>query len=110
MRILFDQGTPAPLRYSLVGHEVKLAYEQGWSTLQNGDLLNTAEAGGFDVLITTDQNLRYQQNLSQRKIALIVLSAPSWPRIQLIADQIISAINDSKPNDYLEIKVPYAPA
>jgi hypothetical protein len=110
MRILFDQGTPAPLRYSLIGHEVKLAYEQGWSTLQNGDLLTAAEAAGFDVLITTDQNLRYQQNLSQRKIALMVLSAPSWPRVQLIADQIIAAVDAIKPNDYLEINVPYASA
>jgi hypothetical protein len=64
MRILFDQGTPTPLRYHLLGHQVALAYEQGWSTLENGELLNAAEAAGFEVLITTDKNLRYQQNLA----------------------------------------------
>ncbi len=110
MRILFDQGTPAPLRYHLRaherGHEIKLAFEQGWSTLQNGELLNAAESGGFDVFITTDKNLRYQQNLAHRKIALIVLSAPSWPRVQNIAHQIAKAIETIKANDYIEITVP----
>lgn len=67
MRILFDQGTPVPLRRSLIGHEVETAYERGWSALQNGVLLKTAEEAGFDAIITTDQNLRYQQNLAQRK-------------------------------------------
>ena len=107
MRILFDQGTPAPLRPHLIGHDIKLAYEQGWATLQNGDLLNAAEAAGFEVFITTDKNLRYQQNLSHRKIALIVLSAPSWPRIERIKDRIVAALETIKANDYLEIEVPY---
>jgi hypothetical protein len=106
MRILFDQGTPAPLRYRLPGHEIKLAFEQGWSTLQNGELLNAAENGGFEVFITTDKNLRYQQNLAHRKIALIVLSAPSWPRVQNIADNIAKTIETIKANDYIEITVP----
>ncbi len=69
MRVLFDQGPPAPLRTALVGHEVETAYEQGWSTLKNGDLLLVAEEHGFDVLVTTDMNLRYQQNLSARRMA-----------------------------------------
>lgn len=60
MNILFDQGTPVPLRRYLRGHQVKTAYEQGWSNLANGNLLQSAEAGGFDILVTTDQNLRYQ--------------------------------------------------
>jgi hypothetical protein len=107
MRILFDQGTPAPLRYRLIGHEVVLAYELGWSMLQNGELLSAAEEAGFEVLITTDQNLRYQQNLSQRKIALIVLSAPSWPRVQKITDTIGAAIAFISANDYVEIEVPW---
>jgi hypothetical protein len=107
MRILFDQGTPAPLRYQLQGHQVALAYEQGWSTLENGALLSAAEAAGFEVLITTDRNLRYQQNLTSRKIAVIVLSAPSWPRVQKIGDKILQALKTIKPNDYLEIEVPW---
>ena len=107
MRILFDQGTPAPLRYQLQGHQVMLAYEQGWSTLQNGELLSVAEAAGFEVFVTTDKNLRYQQNLTNRKIALIVLSTTSWPRIQKIADQILLALLTKKVGDYLEMDVPW---
>ncbi len=107
MRILFDQGTPAPLRYHLLGHQVILAYEHGWSILENGELLSAAEAAGFEVLITTDKNLRYQQNLANRKIAVVVLSATSWPRVQKIEDKILRAIQTIKPNDYLEIDVPW---
>lgn len=84
-----------------------LAYEQGWSTLENGELLSAAESAKFEVFVTTDKNLRYQQNLSQRKIALIVLSAPSWPRVQRIAGEILLALEEIKPNDYLEIEVPW---
>src|SRR5262245_38918633 len=82
MRIVFDQGTPVPLRRHLVGHMISTAYEQGWATLTNGVLLDTAERAGFEVLITTDQNLRYQQNLAGRHLALVVLQSTSWPRIR----------------------------
>jgi hypothetical protein len=107
MRILFDQGTPAPLREYLLGHDIALAYAQGWSTLQNGELLSAAEAAGFEVLVTTDKNLRYQQNLTHRKIAVVVLSATSWPRVQKVAHQIALALTSIKPNDYLKIDVPW---
>jgi predicted nuclease of predicted toxin-antitoxin system len=82
VKILFDQGTPAPLRDFLLNHDVSTAYELGWSTLKNGELLNTAETNSFEVFITTDTNLRYQQNLIQRKIAIVVLNTTSWPRIK----------------------------
>jgi len=81
MRILFDHGTPAPLRHHLAGHEVITAYETGWSELSNGDLLKAAEPA-FNVLITTDKNLQYQQNLLGRRLAILVLPTTSWPRIQ----------------------------
>jgi hypothetical protein len=74
MRILFDQGTPAPLRHALAPHEVSTAFELGWSNLENGDLLRAAE-GRFEVFITTDQNLRYQQNLTGRQLAIMALPA-----------------------------------
>jgi hypothetical protein len=83
VRVLFDQGTPVPLRQVLVGHDVSTAYECGWSTLKNGELLAAAETQGFDVLVTTDKNLRYQQNLASRSIAILVLGTTSWPRIRL---------------------------
>src|SRR5437016_7732191 len=68
MRILFDQGTPVQIRRSLEAHTVKTSREQGWSTLANGELLRVAEEAGFDVLLTTDKNMRYQQNLEGRRI------------------------------------------
>jgi hypothetical protein len=80
MRILFDHGTPAPLRRTLVAHTVSTAYEMGWATLENGDLLSAAEAS-FDAFITTDQNLRHQQNLTERRLAILVLPTTSWPKI-----------------------------
>jgi hypothetical protein len=76
MRIVFDQGTPAPLRRALTGHAVATAFELGWSGLANGDLLREAEAQ-FDLLITTDQSLRYQQNLAGRRLAILVLPTTS---------------------------------
>ena len=82
MRIVFDQGTPVPLGRQLVGHTISTAYEQGWATLSNGALLDAAEQAGYDVLIMTDQNLRYQQNLAGRQLALVVLLSTSWPRIR----------------------------
>ena len=72
MKILFDQATPAPLRHTLVDHTLSTAYEMGWATLENGDLLSAAEAS-FDAFITTDQDLRSQQDLSARRLAILVL-------------------------------------
>lgn len=64
MRVLFDQGTPVPLRQFLTQHEVTTAFERGWSKLKNGDLLDAAEKDGFAALVTTDLNLKYKQNLT----------------------------------------------
>jgi hypothetical protein len=73
VKILFDQGTPVPLRNSLRDHEIVTAFERGWQTLENGDLLRTAEADGFHAIVTTDKNLRYQQNLANRLLSIVVL-------------------------------------
>lgn len=82
MKILFDQGTPAPLRRSLPNHEIITAFERGWQALQNGDLLNVAEAEGFAVIVTTDKDLRYQQNLVARRLAIVVLMTTDWRLIR----------------------------
>lgn len=103
MRLLFDQGTPLPLRNYLVGHTVVSAFEMGWAELENGDLLTAAESEGFDALITTDQNLRYQQNLSERKIAVIALLTTSWPRIEKNASLVVDAVENISQGNYLEI-------
>jgi len=102
MKILFDHGTPAPLRRSLAGHEISTAYEMGWATLSNGDLLAAAERC-FDVFITTDQNLRCQQNLAGRHLAILILPTTSWPEIQKHTDKIVSAVAALKPGDFTEL-------
>jgi len=99
MRILFDQGTPVPLRASLAGHEVRTAFEMGWSDLDHGELLAAAETA-FDVLITTDQNLRFQQNLAGRRVAIVVLPTTSWPRILEHVAEVATALDGLRPGDY----------
>jgi hypothetical protein len=102
MKILFDQGTQALLRHALAGHTISTAYEMGWAKLDNGDLLSAAEAS-FDAFITTDQNLRYQQNLSGRRLAILVLPTTSWPMIQHHLPRVAAAVNELRPGDFLEL-------
>ena len=106
MRILFDQGTPVPLRTLLTKHSVATVYELGWSELQNGELLQQAENAGYDVLITTDQNLRYQQNFQQRRIAVAILMATSWPRIKRQAPHVVARIDGLQVGAFAEIVIP----
>jgi len=106
VQVLFDQGTPVPLRRYLTIHKVSTTYEQGWGTLQNGELLTKAEEAGYDVLVTTDRNLKYQQNLTGRKIAIIVITTTSWPRIQKAVDTISRAVDGVEAGNYVEIAVP----
>ena len=106
MRVLLDQGTPVPLRKVLTNHAVSTAYELGWATLKNGELLRSAEEQGFEVLVTTDTNLRYQQNLAARRIAVVVLSTTSWPRIRIVAERVASAVNTASIGSYVEVSVP----
>ena len=106
MRILFDQGTPVPLRQALAQHDVATAFERGWSSLENGALLDAAEAEGFAVLVTTDSKLKDQQNLTARRIAVVVLRSTSWPRIQRVADTVILAIESAVEGKYVEVEIP----
>jgi glutamate racemase len=105
LKVLFDQGTPFPLKNHFSSHHVSTAYELGWSTLKNGELLAAAEGNGFEVFVTTDTNLAYQQNLSNRKIAIVVLSTTSWPRIQKSVAAILSAIDAARPNSYQIVSI-----
>ena len=91
----------------LVLQYVSTAYELGWSTLKNGELLTAAESKGFEVFVTTDTNLAYQQNLSNRKIAIVVLSTTSWPRIQKNITAIIQAVDIATPNSYQRVAINY---
>ena len=102
MRILFDQGVPAPLRAHLSGHDVSTAFELGWSELSNGELLASA-AHKFDVLITTDQKLRYQQNVSGRPFGIIVLRTTSWPLLQKRMQDILIALATIRAGQCLDV-------
>ena len=105
MKVLFDQGTPVPLRRHLLLHKVTTVYELEWSTLQNGALISQAEAAGFNVLVTTDQNLRYQQNLAERRLAVVVLLSTSWPKIQAKVSAVAAAIDEAAPGSYTEVTI-----
>lgn len=106
MLILFDHVTPGGIARLLPGHTVTKAKDRGWDTLTNGDLLAEAERAGFDVLLTADKNMRYQQNLRGRRIAIVVLSTPQWPVVRLHIERIAAAINAAAPGSYVEVNIP----
>lgn len=103
MKILLDQGTPAPVKRILAGHIVETAYQRGWSTYPNGELLRAAEAAAFDLLITTDQNLGNQQDLSGRTLAILVLPTTRWPQINNRAADVVNAVNSMRTGEYREL-------
>ena len=105
MKILFDQGVPRPLRRYLAGHLINTTAERGWSTLENGVLLDRAEVDGYQLLITTDQSLRHQQNFAGRKIAILVLLSTAWPLIRLRVEEIQAVVNEMTLGDYKEIAI-----
>jgi hypothetical protein len=90
---LFDANTPAPLAASLREHQVTRADELGWQGLGNGELLDAAEQAGFDLLLTCDQNVRYQQNFAGRSLAVVILSTNHWPSLRPAADRIATAVD-----------------
>jgi hypothetical protein len=104
MRILFDHGTPRGIRQFLIGHSVAEARDEGWDAL-GGELLNAAEQAGYDLLLTTDKNIRYQQNLSTRKIAIVVLGQGRWTVIKPAIDKVIAAVNAASTGTYSEVAI-----
>ncbi len=106
MRVLFDQGTPVAITRFLSDHSVRTARQEGWATLTNGDLLRVAEEGGFDVLLTTDNSLAYQQTLKGRKIALVVLSRNRWRMVRRMIQKIIAAVDAAAPGSYMVVEIP----
>jgi hypothetical protein len=105
MQILFDQGTPIGIRRALLQHDVKTAREKGWSTLLNGDLLRAAEEAGFDAPLTTDTNLRYQQNLQPRRLAIVALRGNRWSLVRDKLPQIVAAVEAAKPGSYTLVEI-----
>ena len=106
MLVLFDQSTPVPIRPFLKGHTVETAWQRGWDKLRNGDLLKAAEEAGFEVLVTPDKNIRYQQNLEKYRIAIVALGNPQWPVLRHHVDRVVAAVNAAKPGTYCEVEIP----
>ena len=106
MRILFDQGTPLPIAAALTGHSVTTARQLSWDTLSNGDLLRAAEEAGFDLLLTADKNLAHQQNLKERKIAIVVLGKNRWSLIQLALERIVASVDEATAGSYVLVEIP----
>jgi hypothetical protein len=107
MLVLFDNGTPRTLaRYLIDHHAVTEARARGWEQLENGELLTVAEAAGFEVLVTTDKNLSYQQNLAGRKLAIVVLGKGRWSLIKPHVAQIVAAVNAAAPGSIAEVEMP----
>ena len=106
MRILFDHGTPAPLISYLQNHTVTKARTRGWDKISNGELLKAAEDAGFDLLLTTDKRIRYQQNLAGRRIAIVVLGNSQWPLLRHYIDRVVLAVNEAS-GSYAVVDVPF---
>ncbi len=105
MKILFDQGTPAPLRTHLPGHTVDTCYELGWADIRNSELLKAAEESDYELFVTTDQNLKHQHNLRGRKLGVLVLLSTSWPQIRERVREIARVIDMMQTGDYREVDV-----
>jgi hypothetical protein len=106
MLILFDNGTPAPLRHALHGHVVVEAFERGSERLVNGELIAAAETAGFELLLTTDKNMRCRQNLTGRRIAFIVIGNRQWPVPRRYLDRVVAAVNVATPGSFTEVEIP----
>jgi predicted nuclease of predicted toxin-antitoxin system len=107
MRVLFDQNVPRNLRRFLVGHEVATAPQMSWEELANGELIAAAETGGFEVFVTGDQNLSYQQTLVDRTIAIVELTKNNWPSVEPHVEEIVAAVDDATPGTYRIVECTY---
>ena len=107
MLILFDHGTPRSISRRLPGHTVVEAVARGWDTLANGELLTAAEEAGFDLLLSTDKNIQYQQNLKGRRIAIVILGNSQRPAVHRYIDRVVAAVNAALPGSYTEVEIPF---
>jgi hypothetical protein len=103
VKVLLDENVPHALRHHLVGHEACTAAYAGFAGLKNGDLLEATASAGFDVLLTGDRTLQYEQNLSRHNIAIVSLSAVSWPLIEPHVAKIAAAVNAVQPRSFTRV-------
>jgi hypothetical protein len=107
MRVLFDHNIPSGTARALVRHHVTEAIELGWQRISNGQLIANAEQAGFDVLLTADKRIRYQQNLKGRRIATVVIGNPTWRILQMHLDRVTAAVEAATPGSYTEVEIPF---
>ncbi len=107
MRVLFDHNVPSGAAQAFVAHEVTEAIQRGWERISNGALIANAEEAGFDVLLTADKRIRYQQNLKGRRIAVVVISNPTWRVLRKYLDRVTAAVNAAIPGSYAEVEIPF---
>jgi hypothetical protein len=108
MLILFDQGTPRSIARWFKGHVIVEAIDRGWNTLSNGASLSAAEDAGFELLLSTDKNIRYQQNLANRRIAIVILGNSRRPAVLRHIDRVVAAVNAATPGSYVEVDIPFS--
>ena len=106
MLVLFDHCTPRGIARYLTGHKIEVASQLGWAEFSNGDLIRAAEIAGFEVMVSADKSIRYQQNLSGRKIALIVLSRSRWSLVEPVVSEVVAAVDAATPGSYREVVIP----
>ena len=106
MRILFDNGVPKRVADCLTEHEITYARQIGWHQLKNGELIEQCERAGYNVLLSTDKNMRYQQNLTGRILAIVILGNQQWPDVRPHLDRIAAAVNAATPGSYTEVEIP----
>src|ERR1700732_1928734 len=106
MRVLFDQAIPVPISTFLIGHTVRTGAQQRWDTLKNGELLTVAEEAGFEVFLTTGKNMRHQQNMAGRTIAIVVIGVQQWPALQPHVALVVAAVNAATPGSFTEVDIP----
>jgi hypothetical protein len=104
--ILFDNNVPRGLARVLGAHTVVEARARGWHLFKNGDLLKAAEDAAFDVMVTSDKSIKYQQNLTGRRIALAVLTKGRWRLVRQRLDAIATAVDAAAPGSYVEVEIP----
>ena len=109
MKIILDESTPQKLCTLIdARHTVVTTWFQGWSGLKNGALLNAAEREGFELFITADQELGYQQNLTDRSMAILVLSTNNWSLVKARINEITAAIDVTTPGSFVFIEIGHA--
>jgi hypothetical protein len=109
MRILLDENVPEGVRNQLPGHEVKSVEEMGWNGIVNGKLLTLADAAAFDVMITGDLNIRYQNNLTPLRIAIVAISTTHWPTVRANFRVVRKAVESASSGTYRSVQLPRPP-